>query len=174
MDFHILGKKGQLNIGFMIAVVLLLAVIIFSVVQIIDMVPPIKDRSDQAFLKASAYKLSEIVIDGAGYPKDWGDNPAVLDVLGLAEYSSEAERTRTGKLDPDKVSYANNSTLYSDFKSGLSLDSAVNFRLLIENDTSTVLDLADTLPGRTSNVVSLRRLAVLNDVPVNITLLVWY
>ena len=171
MDFHLLGKKGQLNIGFMVAVVLLLAVIIFSVVQIIDMVPPIKDRSDQAFLKASAYKLSEIVIDSAGYPKDWEVNP---DVIGLAEYSSEADRTRTGKLDPVKVKYTNNSALYSDFKSGLGLDPAINFRLLIENDTSTVLDLADTLPGRTSNVVSLRRLAVLNDVPVNITLLVWY
>ncbi|MFO7872744.1 MAG: hypothetical protein R6U26_03885 [Candidatus Undinarchaeales archaeon] len=171
MDFHSLGRKGQMNLGFMIAVVLLIAVIIFSVTQILGMVPPVKDKSDQAFLKASAYKISATLVDSSGYPKDWTSNP---EVLGLAEYSSEAGKTEAGLLDPVKVSYANDSTKYSTFKSGLGLDRDIDFRILIENDTSTVLNLVNTSYGRTSNVVSIKRFAVLNNNPVNVTILVWY
>ncbi len=170
MGLHFLGKKGQMNLGFMIAVVLLIAVIIFAVTQMIGMVPPVKDKSDYAFLKASSYKISETLVDSPGYPKDWTSNP---EVLGLAEYSSEAGKAEAGLLDPDKVSYVNDSTKYSTFKSGLGLDRDVNFRILIENETSTVLNLVNTSHSRTSNVVSIKRFAVLSGNPVNVTILVW-
>ncbi len=170
MAYDILNNKGQLNLGFVVSVVLLIMLILFVMTNVLNMIPSIRDRTEQTTLEINALSLSKMLIETPGYPYDWTSNPARL---GLAQYNNYSHKTIIGKLDPSKVNYANNTALYSVFKTNLGIENSLNFHLIIRNSTSVVLDLYNTTPSKTSNVVSLRKFAVINQTPVNITLLIW-
>lgn len=170
MVLHFLGKKGELNLGFIVSVVLLISLVMFAAVHLLKFAPSVQEKSEYAFVKTSAFKVSRTIVDSPGYPKDWTSSP---EALGLAKHNTYSGKTERAVLDPEKVEYVSNSSDYSSFKESLTMGRDLDFRLIIKNETSTVVDLKDTLPGKTSNVVRMKRSAVLSDNKVNVTILVW-
>ncbi len=171
MGFHLLkNERGQLNVEFIIATILLALVVVSAAIAIIRLLPSYSTAADDSALRARATDFAKVLFDSPGKPANWTANPAVVGLTKVNNYSNETIR---GVLDPVKVSYLNNSIPYSQLKQNLSIEVDFNFKINISNQTFTFLDYFNSTPGRTDKTITITKLAVVNKSQVNISLLVW-
>jgi len=173
MVLHLLSlrnRRGQMNIGFILSIILFASLLIVVVINIISLLPLFKDKIDEDILKSRAVSLSILLFDKPGVPYDWAANPTVV---GFAYYNNYTNETEMGVLSAAKVNYVNASLNYSQVKNSLNVDPEVDFRIIIRNATDPIMDFYNVTAGRTDRVIALRRFAVINTTAVNITLLVW-
>ena len=171
MAFHILSNgKGQINIEFVVSVIILALVTISAAIAIVRLLPGVSTSAEETHLRSRATDLAKVLFEEPGIPVNWTANPVLI---GLAEANNFSNETVKGSLDPIKVSYLNNSILYSQLKSNLNLETDLDFHITIQNETTKFLDYFNFTPSSTDKVVTIKKLASLNKSAVNITLLVW-
>ncbi len=171
MVLHILrNKKGQLNIEFIVSVVLLALITISAAIAIIRVLPSFGTSADESALRARATDFAKVLLDEPGVPLNWTTNPILV---GLADVNNYSNETIRGALSSQKVSYLNNSVPYSLLKQNLSLEVDFNFLINISNQTSTFLIYYNHTPSRTDKTIKITKLASINKTQVNVTMLVW-
>ena len=167
MDFHIrLNRKGQLNLGFIVAVMLLAFMIFGIVLMVLRSIPAFTDEAEQSNLRANAESLSVLLFEDPGNPINWD---GTLDRVGLAklDYSNSVVN---GELDQGKISSLA-ALPYSTAKS--SLNSSVDFSIKIEQGASVLLNYKPEIVPTSENVVVIKRFMVINNNAANVTLRVW-
>ena len=157
MDNDILRKKGQINLGFIIAVVMLVVVIISATMFLLDMVPSYRYRSEQDILNARVNSLAVVMLDSPGDPPDWND--PTVNRIGLAYWNPSTGETELGNIDMEKVA-ALESMDYGTVKSKLGL-AGVDFSLYIAELGTPVLDFNTGAISETGTVVTLGKSSVL-------------
>jgi hypothetical protein len=174
MVLHILNKKAQINLGFLIAVVLLSILVLVVVLSILRTLPASSYAMEQENLRSNAVGLGTLLVEDPGYPSDlnqWGLAPQRI---GFADYNAYSNRTKLGELSLEKINYIETNITYSNAKSGLGLE-GYDFRVQIVNnsDSSVLLDFYNSTSPETSNSVAIKRFSIVQSVPVTITLEVW-
>lgn len=164
------NTKAQLNIGFILAIVLLTIIIISATLSILRMVPTANEEIEKANLQAVTLDLSKILLDDPGDPADWISSPTRV---GFAEFNNYTQLPVVGKLNKTKLDYVNSSMTYGDFKTSIGLNNDTDFILLIKDNISTIFYKRGIFPEKVSNVIVLNRFAVINRTQVNVTLTVW-
>ena len=155
MGFYFLeNKKGQLNIEFIVAVILLALIVIASATAIVRMLPGFSNAADESNLRARATDFSRVLFDNPGVPQNWSSNPVIVGLAQLNNYSNE---TVKGAFDPLKVTFLNNSINYSQLKQNLSLEEDFNFAINISNQSYTFLDYYNNTPGRTDRTITIKK-----------------
>lgn len=178
MVFHLLReRKAQVNIEFIVAVVLLAFVLISTVIFTIRLLPAFSSELEEANLRARATALENLLLYSPGVPINWTSSPAVI---GLAAANNNSNETILGALDPTKLVQLNTSPdlNYSSLKNNLNL-SDVDFYLKISS-TWGILDYFNHTPAEAQRVVSMNKMMVIinntlkiNKTEANVTLLVW-
>lgn len=125
MDNDILGKKGQINLGFIVAVVLLIIVIISASMFMLDLIPSYRYKSEQDIMSARANSLAVVMLES-----DEG--------IGLAYRNLDTGQLEHGRLDMGKVMTLGGMS-YSDAKQQLGIQD-MDFSLYIVESGSPVLD----------------------------------
>lgn len=161
--------RGQINFGFIVAVVLLVVLVISSTQSILRTVPGVKDETKASVLFSKARSLNELMLDTPGDPPGWSSSDPTY--FGLAEYDAYSQEVILGRLSHAKVSHASSSMSYHDVATLLNVGNDTSFRLLV-NDSAT-MDMYHELPGSASNAVVMKRVMVMDDQPINVTLTVW-
>ncbi|MFH1424959.1 MAG: hypothetical protein ABIG20_04805 [archaeon] len=167
-------KKGQINLGFVVAVLLLIVLIISTTMTVVGWAPEVVDEARHKALESKATDLGKLILEDPGMPADWND-PTLVDVPGLALYNEYSKETVIGKLDTIKI-VGWELLGYQEVKIKLGLDNDTNFRLTINSCNTT--DFYGSLPDETTRVVRVRRHLVIgnltnNDCTSNVTLWVW-
>ena len=179
MVFHPLENRGQVNIDFILAVVLLAFVIISVVIITIRTFPSFTDQTKDASARSKAAAVESLLLYSPGYPPNWSD-PSVVVILGLAYFNNRSNQTIYGALDPTKLSLINSSNTlnYSFAKNSLNLTD-VDFYLQIRSDWGN-LTYFNYTPTSSQRVISINKQMALinnsfklNQTTANVTLLVW-
>lgn len=171
MALHLLAQgRGQINFGFIIAVLLLVVLVITAATGILGILPSIKHEAKASALEPRAFVISSLLLENTGYPPDW--TSANVERVGLLQYDSFKERAVLGRLNSTKITHA--STLsYDTVAEQLGIGNETSFRVTISN-AATLLDLYGSEPGGTSSVYVMRRVLALDDTGlVNVTVEVW-
>ncbi len=185
MVFHILNeKKAQVNIEFIVAVVLLAFVIVSVIIITIQTFPAFTDQTKDSNARAKAAAVENLLLYSPGIPQNWsGINPpsaGTVVILGLAYFDNRSNQTVYGALDPQKLAFINSSSLlnYSFAKSSLNLTGA-DFYLDIQSHWGN-LTYYNYTPTSSQRVVSITKKMPLinnsfkiNQTTANVTLLVW-
>lgn len=80
-------NKGVLQLGYMIALILLVGIIVLAVTNIFDVITQEHISARNARLERTASDISELLIKSSGVPSDWENDPESLESLGLAKRS---------------------------------------------------------------------------------------
>lgn len=180
-DISITQKKAQINLDFIVSIVLLSVMVISVVAFLLRMVPDVKDEADLFYVQSRALDINRLLIDDPGAPANWSNWSAEYPTseeffrVGFALFDNYSNEVVYGQLDIDKVKYTNASLDYSYVKNNLGVENETDFRVIITNATTLLLDLYNnsTSTPSTRNVVVLRRFMVMNHSYVNVTLMVW-
>jgi hypothetical protein len=150
VDNDILGKKGQINLGFIVAVVLLIIVIISATMFMLDLIPSYRYRSEQDIMSARANSLSVVMLES--------DMPPALAYRNL-----ETGELEQGRLDMGSIN-ALGGTSYSNAKQQLGLED-MDFSLYIEHAETgaPMLDFNTGAIPQTGTVVILEKSSVVVD-----------
>ena len=181
MGLHLLRKNenAQMNIEFIVAVMLLTFVIVSVVIITIRAFPSFTDQAKESGSRAKAAAVENLLLYSPGVPQNWSDQSAVK-VLGLSYFNNFSNETILGALDPAKLSLINSSSSlnYSFAKSSLNL-TAVDFYLEIRSDWGT-FSYFNYTPTSSQRVISINKKMGLinnsfriNQTTANVTLLVW-
>ncbi len=171
MVFHVVkNNQGQVNIEFVVSVILLAVITVSAAVAILRLLPTFSTAAEDSELRARATDFAKVLFDTPGSPTNWNTNPALV---GLALYNNNSNETIRGALDPLKVDYLNDSIPYSQLKQNLSLEEDFNFKIDISNQSFRFLDYFNHTPGKTDKTITIKKYASINKTQVNITLLVW-
>jgi hypothetical protein len=150
-----------------------MVLVIAVTLAILNVIPDVQKESRINALQARAVDLSKIILEDPGYPFMWDESAP--ERIGFSEYNNYSNMTVLGELDEVKIDNATINYSYSFLRNslGISNDSALNFRLLIEIENGIDSDFYEYPPPNSSNVVSLKRFATTNGSLTNITLVVW-
>lgn len=165
------GKKGQVNVEFILAVLLLSFVIVTTVIFVIRLLPAFGTGLEESNLRANALALEKILLEEPGVPINWTTSPALF---GLAAANNHSNETIRGALDPIKLEYINStpSANYGTLISNLSINGTVEFYLIVSS-TWGYMEYFNYTPAKTENVIAFRKLMAINGSEANVTLLVW-
>ncbi|HIJ98413.1 TPA: hypothetical protein H1005_00525 [archaeon] len=171
MVFHIIkNAKAQVNIEFVVSIIILVLITISAAIAILRLLPTFSTATEDSDLRARATDFSKVLFDNPGVPTNWVTNPILV---GLAYYNNNSNETVRGALDPIKVDYLNDSITYDQLKQNLNLEDDFNFKIDISNQTFRFLDYFNHTPGKTDKTITIKKYASVNRTQVNITLLVW-
>jgi|TARA_Y100000034_G_scaffold94516_1_gene114528 hypothetical protein len=166
-----LNHKAQINFGFIIAVVLLMALVIAATTGILNMLPSIKREAQASALEPRAFVIGKLLLEDPGYPAEWYSS--TVQRVGLAHYNSYSGKTVLGRLNSSKIDYINTIS-YNTIAHQLGLANDTGFRLRLTNASGVILDINLSSPGATSSVYVLQRALVIdNNSIANATLEVW-
>jgi len=176
MAVHLLNRKSQVNLGFVVSIGLLAIMVMYSTFSIVRMVPTFKYELKENNLQMDAIILGSLLFDEPGYPTSWTQGN--YERVGFAYYDAFAAKTVMGCLDMNKFINANASLTYSNIQSSLGLGNDTDFRIKFENSSGTLLDVYASSPGENAPVVVIRRFLTIGNLtdkfePVNVTLYVW-
>lgn len=164
-------KSAQINMGFVVSMLLLSVLIITTTVVVINWMPSIKENSQQETLRSMAVDLNKMLLEDPGSPADWWSISQV-ERIGLAEYDTNLNEIILGKLDLTKITETEDAG-YRFTQGKLELNNDTAFRLQIENGSINLMDQHDLLPAGGTRVVVVKRTMVVGDDIVNVTLWVW-
>ncbi|HIK02765.1 TPA: hypothetical protein H1012_02880 [archaeon] len=182
MVFHTLENRGQVNIEFIVAVVLLAFVLISTIIFTIRLIPASSSALEEGSIRAKANALEDVLLYSPGYPPNWTSIPAVV---GLAAFNNYSNETILGGLSAQKLLMLNTTAAlnYSSVKRNLSLDENTDFYLKVNSSGWGSMEYFNYTPMDTQRVVSINKLMILynqtngttkiNQTEANVTLLVW-
>ncbi|MFB6075670.1 MAG: hypothetical protein ABEK17_00860 [Candidatus Aenigmatarchaeota archaeon] len=161
--------KGQVNIQYLIALVLFIGLIWYLTFQVTSTIPKFKVESQRNILNTKAYRLTEIMVKTDGIPENWDSSN--VKSIGLAESPNVLNSTKVGRfrslcdnsygkvIDMFRSSYEENAI--SDFHFSLKMGGAG-------------FECGRRIPKQASTtVVSVKRRVIYNGVLRTLKLTVW-
>ncbi|MFB6088409.1 MAG: hypothetical protein ABEK36_01370 [Candidatus Aenigmatarchaeota archaeon] len=161
--------KGQINIQYLIALVVFIGLIWYLTFQITSMIPDFKIESQRNILNSKAYRLTEIMVKTGGVPSNW--NTSNVKSFGLAKSPNNLNSTKVqdfrnmcnhsyGKVR-DIFQSSNKGNEISDFHFSLKMGGAG-------------FECGRRIPKSASTtVVSVKRRVILSGTLRNLELVVW-
>ncbi len=156
-------KKGQVNIYFIVSIVLFLTLTTYLIYAIIDYNRIYRENIMSDILYTKSYSISDLLIRDGGYPENW--NSTNFDRVGLASEPYSLNLAKINELE--KI--CNSSAKIKKLKSSFGL---MDEDLIIKIDYLNKTNVLDCSPEsmRIGRIVSIKRIATLNNnfVEVNV------
>jgi len=130
----VLEMKAQLSLEYYISLTIFIGFIVYISFQVMRISPQFITEVENERLKSEAYQISELLINDAGEPLNWENNPSSVERIGL----SKNYKNETNLLSQQKIT-AFNTTCNSDYG---------NVRRSIGTDYYFSLELIDISSGQ--------------------------
>lgn len=159
--------KGQINLQYLIALIVFIAMVWYLTFQISSMIPTFRIESKKNILQLKAHRLTELLIKNPGEPVNWNYNSVKR--IGLADsfYVLNQAKVETFR-NLCKTNYGKVKDLFHISGNGVGND----FRLMFRGGINFK---CGKRPPKTApkTIASIQRLGIINSNPVTIELKLW-